>query len=820
VAFCALCAGEPLLAQTADPAWLRYAPVPAQAAREHYANLPEVVVALGHSEVIAAAQAEFVRGVRGMLNRTLRSQSSLPKENAIVLGTLEAIRSAFPEITSLPKLDEDGFWLKTIDVDGTSRLLVAARNERGVLYGALYLLRKIALAEPIATLNEKQGPQVRLRMLVHADHFDGSVEHGAAGRSIFWEADRATRDLARLTDYARLLASVGINSVCINRLPANSRALSGKFLHEAARIADALRPWGVRVYIAADLASPQIIGGTRTSDPLEPDVAAFWQRKIDEAYQSIPDLGGLLVAGEFDGRLVPALYGRSHVDAADVIAAPLAAHGGVLWYCLSPSAQPMQTAADPNSDVAESTDVSSLDGHFADNVIVLSGLGCSDEQIREPPSPLFGNLENTNQAIAFRLVAGRSELSRHLHFAAPSWKEDLDFDARGKKGGLSIKQILVDEDRTQGGFVAVAGIGRDSHWLGHPLAMANLYAFGRLAWNADLPSKKVADEWARQTMGHDPLVVGTGVDLLMRSRKVYENYAAPLGSRIPLAESDIDDDDPDAAPFADDSSIGSDRTAATGDGLIAQYPSAVASRFETLDSCPEQYLLYFHRVPYERLLKSGKTIIQHLYDAHYLGARDAARAAEKWRQLAGQIDQPFFHDVLERLDYQAGHAQVLRDAACNWLLKMSDIADAQGRVGNHPHRIEAEAMQCSGYQPVDVSPSQSASGGKVISCVAPEGRGTASWKFSNKSGWYDASLFYFDENDGASRFRLFVGEQLVDEWSADDVLPDDKPGVLTATRHKIRRLALRPGDELRIEATAGPLERAVIDYVEVEPAKE
>jgi alpha-glucuronidase len=244
----------------------------------------------------------------------------------------------------------------------------------------------------------------------------------------------------------------------------------------------------------------------------------------------------------------------------------------------------------------------------------------------------------------------------------------------------------------------------------------------------------------------------------------------------------------------------------------------VAQAYESLETCPDQFLLFMHHVPYTHVLKSGKTVAQHLYDAAYLGERDAAKAVEKWRRLAGHVDPTRYRSILALLDNQAAHAQVCRDALCSWLKRTSGVADSQGRVGKHPQRIEAEKMQLHGYEVIDIVPPEAASRGRAAACLEPAGEGTLRWRFKGKPGWFDINVFYYDENDGVSHFRLFVGDQVVDEWAADDALAGDEPGIHTATRQRTSRVALRPDDELCIEATADALERAVVDYVEVGPS--
>ncbi len=261
-----------------------------------------------------------------------------------------------------------------------------------------------------------------------------------------------------------------------------------------------------------------------------------------------------------------------------------------------------------------------------------------------------------------------------------------------------------------------------------------------------------------------------------------------------------------------------DRTVATGTGYIGQYRPAVAKLYETLATCPDELLLFMHHVPYTHVLKSGKTVIQHIYDSHYEGAEAAALFVKQWRALKGRIDEARYEDVLARLEYQAGHARVWRDSVCNWFLRKSGISDAKGRAGHYANRIEAEAMQLTGYQIIDITPWEAASGSKAIECNRADRLCSASFRYEGRAGWFDLNVQYFDESDGKSQFKLFVGEQLVDQWTADDHLPTTKPDAHSSTRHRVRGLALRPGDAIRIEAKANGSENADIDYVEIDPA--
>jgi alpha-glucuronidase len=815
-----------LRAETAHEAWLRYAPLEKQAAQK-YESLPASVVVLGDSEVLRTAQDELIRGVRGMLGRTLRSGRSLPLEKAIVLGTFAALQDAAPALRAPSELRRDGFWLTTGQVHGFECLIVAAATDRGVLYGVFALLRKIALGEEVTSLNERQEPYAPVRWVNHWDNLDGRIERGYGGRSIFFENDGVRADLTRAGEYARLLASIGINACTINNVNANPRVLEDSFLPQLARIADVLRPWGIQLAVSVDLSSPKVIGGLDTFDPLDSRVSEWWRKKVDQIYRQIPDFGGFVVKADSEGRLGPSAYGRTPVDAANMLARALKRHGGVLFYRAFVYDHHLDWRNPKNDRARAAYDIfHPLDGKFDDNVIIQIKNGPIDFQVREPASPLFSGLEKTNQATELQITQEYMGQQRHLCFLVPMWKEVLDFDLHANGDHNPVKDLVAGKTfrRPTGGFVGVANVGMDADWLGHPLAMANLYGFGRLAWDPNLSASTIADEWTRLTFGNDPVVVETIAAMQLASWHIYESYTGPLGAGTltdilgshygPGIESS-ERNGWGQWHRADHEGIGMDRTVATGTGFIGQYQPAVQKLFASLVNCPDELLLFFHHVPYTHVLHSGNTVIQHIYDSHYEGAERAGHYVRQWESLAGRVDEERYAAVLKRLEYQAGHAIVWRDAICNWFFRTSGIPDAEGRVGNYPGRIEAEAMRLEGYAPVDVTPWETASGSKAVECAPPAQRCAVTFRFDGAAGWYQMDVEYFDQNNGESRFRVYVGDQPVDEWLADDHLPARKPGGDSSTRRRIAGLALRPGDEIRIEGFPDREERAPLDYVEI-----
>ncbi|HKV38562.1 MAG TPA: alpha-glucuronidase family glycosyl hydrolase [Blastocatellia bacterium] len=825
----ALTLAAPAAAETGYNAWLRYDSIDGKAARQAYDGLPATVVALDDSIVVKTAQEELIRGVRGMLGRTLRAGHQLPDEDAILTGTFASIRHVLPDFDAPTGLKQDGYLLQIVKSGGHSYLVVSSPDERGVLYGAFALLRKIALREPITALNERESPYAPVRMLDHWDNLDGTIERGYAGRSIFFENGNVVADLGRVRDYARLMASVGINACSINNVNANPRVITTEFLPQLARVAEAFRPWGVRLFVSIDFGSPRKIGGLDTFDPLDPRVADWWKRKVDEIYSAIPDFGGFVLKADSEGRVGPASYGRTHAAAANLIARPLKRHGGLIFYRGFVYDHHMDWRNLKNDRASAAYDnFAKLDGQFEDNVVLQIKYGPIDFQVREPASPLFGALEKTDEAIELQITQEYTGQQRHLCFLVPMWKEVLDFDMHANGSGTPVKQLVAGKtfNRPVGGFVGVANVGLDTNWLGHHLAMANLYGFGRLAWNPDLSSKQVAEEWTRLTFNDDPEVVRAVVDLQLRSWPAYEKYTGPLGAGTltdiigvhygPAIESS-ERNGWGQWHRADEKGIGMDRTVATGTGFIGQYRPPVAAKYESLRTCPDNLLLFMHHVPYTYVIHSGKTVIQHIYDSHYEGAEEADGFVGEWESLKGRIDEQRYNEVLDRLKYQAGHAEEWRDAVCNWFLSKSGIPDTKGRAGHFPDRIEGKSMKLDGYQVVDVTPFEASSGGKALSCPDGFARCLASFRYTGTAGWHELRIRYFDLNSGVAHFRLSVGGQVVSEWKADDTLPSAAINAHTSTRHDVAGLALRPGDEILVEGFPDNGDRAALDYVEILP---
>ncbi|HVH86808.1 MAG TPA: alpha-glucuronidase family glycosyl hydrolase [Terriglobales bacterium] len=813
-------------AETGEDAWLRYAPFSAQETKQ-YETLPSSLVVLGDSPLLKSAQQELTRGIKGMLGRTLASETSLSSTpGAIVLGTADSIHSAIPDL-QLPALHDDGYWLANKKLGDQNRIIIAGGSDRGALYGAFALLQRIALGENLDRLDETEQPYAPIRWVDQWDNLDGRIERGYGGRSIFFDSGSVRSDLTRASEYARLLASIGINGCTVNNVNADPHVLDDAFLPQLARIAEVFRPWGVKLSISVDFSSPKVTGGLQTFDPLDPQVAEWWSKKVDSIYRQIPDFAGFVVKADSEGRLGPATYGRTPADAANVTARALKPHGGIVFYRAFVYNHHLDWR-DPKNDRAKAAydNFHPLDGKFDDNVIIQIKNGPIDFQVREPVSPLFSGLEKTNEAIELQITQEYLGQGRHMVFLPPMWKETLDFDLHANAKPTLTKEIVAGRSfhRPTGGFVGVANVGMDPNWLAHPLAMANLYGFGRLAWNPDLSLHTIAEDWTRLTFGNDPLVVHTISAMQLASWRIYEDYTGPLGVGTltnitgPHYGPGIESSEGNGWGQwhrGDHEGIGMDRTMATGTGYTAQYSPQVAQRYETLKSTPDEVLLFFHHVPYTYVLHSGKTLIQHVYDSHYQGAEAAEAFVRQWQTLKGHIDDARYSEVLARLEYQSGHAIVWRDAICGWFLRISSIADAKGRAGHFPDRIEAESALLKGYQPVEITPSENASGGKAIQCPVQVHRCQADFKFSGPSGSYEIDVQYFDMPAGQAKFRLLVGDKPLDEWIAGDNLPARAPGGDSSTRRRITGINFHQGDVIRIEGTPDQNDPAALDYIEI-----
>lgn len=835
-AVCAAMAGGQERLGSGYAAWLAYGRVNAGMVFGAENQIPDTIAALGQDQLEQSSAHELARGWRGMLGHVPRviesgrPQFDSPAENVVVIGTQAQVRAWKPSLSAGPALGPDAYRLHRVG----HILLVQGGDPRGVLYGAFALLREIAQQRSLQAVDRTSSPWAAIRWTNEWDNPNGTIERGYGGPSFFFESGKVRVDLSRAAGYARLLPSVGIDGCTINNVNADPHLLLPGNLKQIARIADVFRPYGVRLSLSVDIASPEDIGGLPTFDPLDPRVIAWWRDKVNEIYRLIPDFGGFLVKADSEGQPGPSHYGRSPADAANLLARALEPHGGVVLYRAFVYNHHLDWRNRKADRARAAYDIfHSLDGKFDPNVIVQVKYGPIDFQVREPVSPLFAGLPHTNEAIELQITQEYLGQQRHLVYLPPMWKVSLDTDMRSSAGAppLLVRNLIsgrsIDGQRhTLGGFVGVADAGTD-RWLGSPLALANLYGFGRLAWNPTLSAAAISDEWTRLTFGNNPTVRAVVNKLQLNSWRIYESYTGSLGiGTLTDILGPHFGPNPQSAERngwgqwfrAGRQGVGMDRTVATGTGYIGQYPPPLEARYESLKTCPDDLLLFMHHVPYTYRLRSGKTVIQYIYDAHYWGAKAAAEQVTAWKTLHGKVPDAIYYDMLKRLKFQAGHAIVWRDAVTRYFQRMSGIQDDLHRVGNYAGRFPSGKMKLDGYTPVDVKPWETASDdGQAAACMN-RAECSASLVWNGRDGWYDIAVDYYDLRRGESHFALQVAGRDIGLWTADENLPDFRMNGNTETRHTVRNVALHHGDTVRLTGTPDPPEPAPFDYVEITPA--
>ena len=591
-------------------------------------------------------------------------------------------------------LGDEGFALARRN-DATA---VLADTPAGLLYGLFHVARLGEAAFAGSRPTERHLPATPLRMLDHWDNVDldrvmGQVERGYSNGSIFWDDGALREDLARVRAYGRLLAACGINRVAINNVNvhATEAHLLTDRLDDVVAIAQALRPYWIRVHLSVNFASPIALGGLSTADPLDEQVRSWWAETTRRVYESIPDFGGYVVKADSEGQPGPFAYDRTHADGANLLADALAPFGGIVhWRAFVYNHR--QDWRDRSTDRARAAydHFAPLDGQFRQNAILQVKYGPVDFQTREPVSPVITAMPSTRVAVEFQVTQEYTGQQRHVCYLGPLWSEVLGFQPWGAEES-TVAQIAV---ASEGGLVAVSNVGNDPFWTGHPLAQANLYAFGRLAWDPRLDPIAVLDEWIDLTF--QPAAGDGGAKLrdtlhamMDESWPVYEQYTAPLGVGFMVNPADHYGPSVDGYEytqwgtyhFADRDGIGVDRTQATGTGFSGQYPKPWSEVYESLEQCPDELLLFFHHVPYVHVLHSGSTVIQHIYDTHFAGADRAAEMRRAWEEVepGGLVTPAFYARVRERLEEQVRSAQEWRDQINAYFFRKSGVPDEHGR---------------------------------------------------------------------------------------------------------------------------------------------
>ncbi len=669
--------------------WLRYKKIEDQSILSSYKSFCHNVTILDTSNIIHSVQNELTNGISFMCSIIPTFTDEFIETNGLILGTnrSDKIVDMVGE-KSFEALDDDGYMIKTIK----SKIVIASKSDRGILYGTFHFLRILQLENSISDLDIVENPQNKIRIIDHWDNLDGTIERGYAGNSIFFKDEKILFDPQRIKDYARLLSSVGINFVSLNNVNVHEsemKLITKDYLPNVAKIADIFRVYGIRIFLSVNFASPTYVGKFLTSDPLHESVKKWWKDKVKEIYEYIPDFGGFIVKADSEYTSGPFAYGRTHAQGANTIAEALAPFGGlVIWRAF---VYKMQDWRDKKTDRAKAAYefFAPLDGEFRDNVIIQIKNGPMDFQVREPVSPLFGVMKKTNQMLELQITQEYTGHQIDLCYLVPQWKAVLDFDTYANGINSKVFDIASGKffKRPYGGIAGVSNIGDNPNWTGHILAQANLYGFGRLAWNPRLSSDEITDEWVKLTFGSNQQVVKTISEILLSSWSIYESYTAPLGIGWMVNPGIHYGPSVDGYEYskwgtyhyADHEGIGVDRTIKTGTGFIGQYKSEVAERYESLEECPDELLLFFHHVPYTHKLKSGKTVIQHIYDSHFEGFQRVVEMKHKWNELENLVDKNRFNQVAEKFELQMANAKEWCDEINTYFFRKSGIKDEFAR---------------------------------------------------------------------------------------------------------------------------------------------
>ena len=585
-----------------------------------------------------------------------------------------------------------GFHPEGYKISGNGeKVAVEASDENGILYGCFELIRQLSLGTQTQELSIEKSPAIPLRMLNHWDNMDGSIERGYSGNSFFFEKNEILVD-DRIRTYARLLASVGINGTVINNVNVKDAAtdlITDRYFEKLRILSEILAEYGIKLFLSLNYAAPMEISGLPGADPLDEQVIRWWKERMQQVYAAVPGLGGFLIKADSEGRPGPFTYGRTHAQGANMLAEAIEPYGGlIIWRCFVYNCK--QDWRDRKTDRARSgyDNFIGLDGQFRDNVILQIKNGPMDFQVREPVHPLFGGLEKTNQMLEVQIAQEYTGQQRHVCYLIPMFKEVLEFRTYCREKDDSVLDLISGKTfgQTKCGIAAVANTGNDENWTGHDLAAANLYGFGRLAFEPQLSAEQIAREWIRLTFGSDPQVMDNLLFILMNSWPAYESYTAPLGIGWMVNPNYHYGPNVDGYEYdrwgtyhrADHLGIGVDRSH-NGTGYAGLYREPNASLYDNPEKCPEELLLFFHHMPYEYRLQSGKTILQHIYDTHFDGVALVDEMVRRFEELKGKLPEKQYERMAQRFAHQKEHSREWRDQINTYFYRKTGIPDEKGR---------------------------------------------------------------------------------------------------------------------------------------------
>ncbi len=663
--------------------WLRYRKVDDKGRLAQYRKALGSAAVLGKGATIDIIKKELKRALPALLDKPISVISKKPSSNALVAAKVDDLKTLNITIPQekLNKLGEEGFLIREQKAGKNNLILITGKTGPAVLASTFHFLRLLQTHRDISKLDITSSPRVRRRIQSHWDNIDGSIERGYAGKSIWnWQALPQIID-ERYHDYARACASLGLNGSILNNANAQPESLTNEYLIKTAALADVFRPYGIRVYLTAVFTAPMQLGGLETSDPRVKAIAEWWKKKADEIYKLIPDFGGFQIKANSEGQPGPQDYGANHDDGANMLADALGPHGGiVLWRAFV-----YDTTIDADRHKCANKEFVPLDGRFRHNVFVQAKNGAIDFQPREPFHPLFGAMEKTPVAPEVQITQEYLGQSLHLVYLAGMWKEVLDSETYAKGPGSTVTKIIDGSlyGHKDSAIVGVSNVGSDRNWCGHHFSQANLYAYGRLAWDYELSAETIADEWIRMTWSSEQDVLNTLKDIMLGSWQACIDYMTPLGLHHIMQEGHHYGPDPafDAAPRedwsctfyhrADAEGLGFNRSS-TGSNAVGQYHSPLRDEFDNLETCPEKYLLWFHHVPWGHRLQSGRTLWEELQHRYDVGVEFVDKMCDIWQSLKNRIDPQRHEHVSRRLEEQQKNARLWRDVCIGYFRRFAE----------------------------------------------------------------------------------------------------------------------------------------------------
>jgi alpha-glucuronidase len=625
----------------------------------------------GNSPILSAARDELHLGLSGLLGSGIPETHTIDHDGVLVAGKpTDALLANLNLADKLKDAGREGYVIFNTTLNKRKSIVIAANDDSGVLYGVFHFLKLLQTHQDLTGLSVSSVPKIKIRILNHWDNLDRTVERGYAGFSL-WDWHKLPDYIdPRYRDYARANASLGINGSVVTNVNANALVLTPAYLEKVAALAGVFRPYGIRIYLTARFNAPMELDGFSTADPLDPEVAKWWTAKVNEIYKYIPDFGGFVVKANSEGQPGPQNYNRTHADGANMLAAALEPHHGIVMW----RAFVYDDKVPDDRHKQAYTEFKPYDGTLKENVLIQVKNGAIDFQPREPFHPLFGAMPKTPLMMEFQITQEYLGFASHFVYLATLFKECLDSDTHAKGPGSTVARVIDGslDNHTLSGMAGVANIGNDRNWCGHPFAQANWYSFGRLAWNHELAAEEIADEWIRMTFTNEKGTVEQIKSMMMASREITVNYMTPLGLHHIMGRGHhygpgpwVKGGRPDWTSVyyhrADSVGIGFDRTA-SGSNAAGQYFPPVEKMFGSLEQCPEKYLLWFHHVPWDYKLKSGKTLWNALCDTYYSGVDSVRWLQRTWNKLEGKIDPERFNHVKMLLTIQEKESVLWRNS--------------------------------------------------------------------------------------------------------------------------------------------------------------